>query len=227
MAGGRRTAGARGLDIGLLLDRDRGRSHQPRDVGHQRHGDGDDQRGDARIQDAGDDDRQQNQGEGEEDIEDAHHDLVHPAPDIAGEQAEKHSDAGGGEGRHHADQERHPPAPEKAREHVAAVHVAAEEEAVGPRQPAASADRLGRVVRADIGRENGDQHHDREEDQRADRRLVLGVGVPGEPERPRHDVEVLAPELGRGPLPHRLAVKTRRLGHRERTPSEMRIFGSV
>ena len=119
--------GTRRFDVLLLLDGEHGPAH---DAGERRHVDDrdrDDHVVDPRSQDRHDPDGQQEPGEGEEDVDQSHHDLIDPAAVIAGRQPEADADHEGDDDRQNADAERHPGADQHPAEVVPAEFVGAEQ----------------------------------------------------------------------------------------------------
>ena len=113
-----------------------------------------------------DHDEQHHHRERQQHIAEERDDLVPPAAEIAGDQAEQRADHIGDDGRGHAPDEHPLAAPDRAREHVAALEVGAEPEEhvvlLGERQ----GERRDRLVGIEQRQERrGDRHGHPEEHQ--------------------------------------------------------------
>ena len=143
-----------------------------------------------------DDDGQEQRRESEQDVHEAHEDVVGPARHVAGHRADRRPDEDREADRGEADDQRRPGAVDDPAEHVAEVAVGAEdvlrlvgraaEQVDARRRPALDAgldaeERLGRVERGDLAGEHGHEEEHREDGQPDDRGALaqdVAGGVP-------------------------------------------------
>ena len=156
-----------GLDVLVLLHRERGGPHDPRRSRDDRDGDGDHDVLHGRTEDRGNGQGQDQLREREENVHDALQEQIHPSTRVRADDTQQAADRAARERRREADEQG------DARSiHHAAQHVAAE--LVGP-EPVLRARPgelrrvvgLVRVVRRERSREQGDEQHP-DDDQRTD-----------------------------------------------------------
>ncbi len=201
-------AGARRLHIGLGSDLKRGGAHEPRDIGDEHDHDRQDLGRRPGLQSARDGDGQKHEREGEQHIEGAHDDLIDPAAEIGGQQAEHQADHHRAQRRHDSDQKRDARAPEEPGKNIASVTVGTEHKTTVARwRIAHRVHRLVGFVRTEIGGEDRDDDDDEEEDQRDDRRAVFRKRIPSQREASAQACTAVAD-------PQRFEVAASRLAHR-------------
>src|SRR5262249_31644498 len=126
----RRVDAARGLDIGGLFEGQCAAAYQPYKGRHAEYRNRDNDVLDAGSKDGDDSDCQQDTGEGEQQIRQAHDEYVRQPPVIARDQAEKYAAHATDQHRSEADAQRDARTPKYAAEDVAAKLVGAGE--MGP-----------------------------------------------------------------------------------------------
>ncbi len=115
-----------GLDEFALLDRQRLAAHDARHGQPFERADRDEEQIDVAAEDHHQDDDEQDVGQRIHDVDEAHHDRIEPAAEIAGDRAVEHADDDRDDGRRQRDGKRHLRAVEHAGQQVAAVLVGAE-----------------------------------------------------------------------------------------------------
>ena len=138
---------ARGLHELPPLHREDHRPDEPDVVRRRPRGDRDHGVQEARAEDGHEDDREQEVGEGEEEVGGAHDEALEQAAVEAGEEAEHHAHRHAGGDRHDADREGEPDAEQEPAEEAAADPVGAERILAAGRLEAEPEVGLGRVVR--------------------------------------------------------------------------------
>ncbi len=156
------------------LMRERLPAHDPRHGQPFEAPDADEQQYRRAAEDHHQDDDEQDVGQRVHDVDEAHHDRVDPAAEIAGDGAVDDADHHRDAGRDGGDEQRHLRALERPRQHVATVLVGAEIVALGPVRRLADPGPVDLVVGPgqEIRAEIGDQHHRHEHEDGDQRRLV-------------------------------------------------------
>ena len=158
-----------GLDEFAMLQRHGLAAHDARHVQPLHRADRDEDQEDVPAEEHGQQDDEEHEGQGIEDIDDAHHHIVDRAADIAGDRAIDHADHQADDRGQDADHQRDARAVQRAGEQVAAVGIRAEVIAVGP--VGRRADILPRDIvhgmGRDIGRQDGKRADDDQHDQAA------------------------------------------------------------
>ena len=125
-AEGADAAGARRLDEFLLLDRQRLAAHDPRHGQPFHRADGDEQQEEVAVEDHHQDDDEEDEGQGIKHVDEAHHQFVDPAAEIARRGAIGDADQKADQRGDEADGERDARAVERAHQKVAADGIRAE-----------------------------------------------------------------------------------------------------
>ena len=120
----------RRLHIFLPFDRERLAAHDARHVEPQHRADGDEHQDEVSPEEDDEQDDEEDEGQRIEDVDDAHHDLVDLAAEIAGGGAVDHADDDRDEAGKQADGERHASGDQGAGQEIAAGIVRSEEEVV-------------------------------------------------------------------------------------------------
>src|SRR5215207_1933192 len=171
--------GALRLDVVALAHRDHCRAHHPRHLGDEHDADGEHGVSQARPKHGDDHDGEQDAGEGEEHVHQAHQQRVGPASEVAGYHADdsphRCRDSHGGE----PGSQRDPCAVDHAREDVPAKLVLPEGMRSTGRGELLGELLLQRVVGRYEGREDGHEHEDAD-DYRSEDRQAVGEERPEE-----------------------------------------------
>ena len=156
--------------------------------GHER----DDHLVQALAEDGQQDQRQQDGGKGQLQVDDAHHQRINPAAEVGGHQPQHQAQGQGRHGAEGAHPKRGAQAVKNAREHVASLVVRAEQEAapggrgLARRQLGIQDVQLRQVVgvlRRNPGRQQRQRHHRQQQHQAGQRRARARVLAPQAPRR--------------------------------------------
>jgi hypothetical protein len=168
---------AGGVDVEILAGREDGAADQAGVARDLADADGDHHVLQAGAEDGDDDEGHQDAGEGEHDVDHAHHGGVHELAVVARQQAEDHADGGGDGDRDQADRERDAGAVEDAGEDVAAELVGAQPMLGGGWLGAVGRVDLDRIVGGEEGGGEGRRDDEQEQDEADDRPPVLAEEV--------------------------------------------------
>ena len=141
----------------------------------QRHDDGDEERRVVLAEHDVDDDGEKDEGDAEQDIDAAHHQVVDAAAEIAGGGAIEDADENRNEGAEEAERQRYPPADEHTHEEIAPEIVGAEDmrrEQVDRRRQIVEIGIVGAEGEEERTDETGES--DEQKDEAADDRQVIG-----------------------------------------------------
>ena len=172
-------AGPGGLDILLALHGEDGRAHDAGEAGHVRDGHGQEQIEQIGSQRRHDGDGQQRGGDCQENVHDAHENIVNPAPVISGHGSDERASAQGDGDGNQPDKQGDAGAKEHAHEDVAPVLVCTEEVLQAGRQIAYLHGLLdGGLVIAENTDQDGQHRHCQKYDQSQHGQLVFPVPAP-------------------------------------------------
>ena len=169
----RNPGGAGGLDEFLALDGQRLAAHDARHGQPFDGADGGEDEHDVPLEHGEQQDHEEDEGQGVQHVDDAHHEIVDAAAEIAGGSAPCDADHQADGGGDDADHERDAQADHQAGQEVAALDVGAEDvPAFGRGRDGAEIGYLLVVIDPDHGSEDGDDHDDAKDPHRDDGGLV-------------------------------------------------------